>query len=269
MRSDLRALVAAALLVLVLAPACDSLTKVTRGVTYRRTAESNYKRVLAELKDESYPEAIKYFSFVKNKFPFSRFATLSELRIADAYHAQEKFLEAIDAYKLFIKFHPTHNEVTNGYVSYRICAGYMEQIPSNWFLVPPSHEKDQGATRDAMRELQAFRRTFKQSKHLPKVDALYRKCIRRLADHEIYVARFYLERDKPKATILRLEMLLKRYPDAGVDPEVMLLLGQTYMKLDEKKKARSTFAGLIKRYPNDSHSAKARLYMRYLAGERD
>ena len=49
----------------------------------------------------------------------------------------------------------------------------------------------------------------------------------------------------------------------------MLLLGQTYMKLDKKKQARSTFAGLIKRYPNDSHSAKARLYMRYLAGERD
>jgi outer membrane protein assembly factor BamD len=269
MRNDLRALVVTTLLALVLGSACASLTKVTRGVTYRRTAESNYKKGLAELKDENFPEAIKYFHFVKNKFPFSRFATLSELRTADTYHAQEKFLEAIDAYKLFIKFHPTHKDVTNGYVSFRICAGYMEQIPSDWFLVPPSHEKDQGATKDAMRELQAFRRTFKKSKYLPKVDALYRRCIRRLAEHEIYVARFYLELDKPKATILRLETLLKRYPDAGVDPEVMLLLGQTYMKLDKKKKARSTFAGLIKRYPNDSHSAKARLYMRYLAGERD
>jgi outer membrane protein assembly factor BamD len=135
--------------------------------------------------------------------------------------------------------------------------------------VPPAHEKDQGAVKDAMRELQAFLRTFKRSEHLPKVKKLYRKCIRKLADHELYVARFYLERDKPKATILRLETLLSRYPDAGVDPEVMLLLGQTYMKLDQKKKAVATFAKLLRKYPNDANSAKAKLYLRYLAGQRD
>jgi outer membrane protein assembly factor BamD len=255
--------------VLLGAGGCASLSKVTRGVTYRKNAKDNYKKGVVELKDENYPEAIKYFNYVKSKFPFSRYATLAELRIADTYHAQEKYLEAIDAYKLFIKFHPTHDEVTNGYVSYRICEGYMKQIPSDWFLVPPSHEKDQGATKDAMRELQAFLRTFKRSKHRSKVQTLYRKCIRRLADHELYVARFYLERDKPKATILRLETLLKRYPDAGVDPEVMLLLGQTYMKLEKKDKARATFAGLIEKYPNDAHSAKARLYLKFLAGEKD
>lgn len=248
---------------------CSSLSKVTGGVSYKETARANYKKGMAELKDENFPEAVKYFTFVKNKFPFSHYATLAELRIADTYFAQEKHLEAIDAYKMFIKFHPTHPEVTNGYASYKICEGYMKEIPSDWFLVPPSHEKDQAATKDAMRELRAFVRTFKQSKYLAKVKVLYRKCIRKLADHELYVARFYLERDKPKATILRLETLLKQYPDAGVDPEVMLLLGQTYMKLDDKDKARTTFANLIEKYPNDSHSAKARLYLRYMAGQRD
>jgi TolA-binding protein len=83
------------------------------------------------------------------------------------------------------------------------------------------------------------------------------------------VARFYLERDKPKATIIRLEALLKKYPDAGVDPEVMLLLGQTYLKLEQKQQAQTTFANLIKRYPKDANSAKAKLYLKYMAGQRD
>lgn len=239
----------------------------TKAVSYGETARANYQKGMRELKDDNHPEAIKYFTFVKSKFPFSRFATLAELRLADAYYAQEKHVEAIDAYKLFIKFHPTHPEVTNGYASYQICRAFMEQIPSDWFLVPPSYEKDQAATRDAMRELKAFVRTYTESKHLPKVKELYRQCIRKLADHELYVARFYLERDKPKATILRLEALLKQYPDAGVDPEVMLLLGQTYMKLDQKKQARTTFAKLISKYPNNANAAKAKLYMRYLAGQ--
>ena len=240
-----------------------------KNVSYRDTARANYAKGMDELKDDNHPEAIKYFTFVKSKFPFSRFATLAELRLADTYYAQEKYVEAIDAYKLFIKFHPTHPEVTGGYASYQICRAYMEQIPGDWFLVPPSHEKDQGATKDALRELQGFVRTFKRSKYLPKVKDLYHKCLRKLADHELYVARFYLERDKPKATILRLETLLNKYPDAGVDPEVMLLLGQTYMKLDQKKKARETFAKLVKRYPNDGNSAKAKLYLEYLSGQRD
>ena len=253
----------------LLGVSCSGSDKATKPVSYADTARHNYEKGLRELKDDSFPESIKYFSFVKNKFPFSRYATLAELRIADAQFGQDKFLEAIDAYKLFVKFHPTHPEVTNGYASYRICAAYMEQIPSDWFLVPPSHEKDQGATRDAMRALTAFLKTFKRSKYLPKVKKLYRKCIRRLADHELYVAQFYLERDKPKATILRLEALLNKYPDAGVDPQVMLLLGQTYLKLEEHDKARKTFADLIKKHPDDAHSKKARLYLQYMSGQRD
>jgi outer membrane protein assembly factor BamD len=249
--------------------ACASIESSTTSVSYLETARSNYEKGSSELKDENYPEAVKYFSYVKNKFPFSRYATLAELRIADAYHAQEKFLEAIDAYKLFLKFHPTHPEVTNGYVPYRICDGYVQQIPSDWFLVPPSHEKDQGATKDALRELQTFLQAFPQSKYLDKVQELYRKCLRKLADHELYVARFYLERDKPRATILRLEALLQRYPGAGVQPEVMLLLGQTYLKLDQKTQAKETFANLVRKYPNDAHSAKARLYLKFMGAARE
>jgi len=241
----------------------------TKSVSYKDTARANYDRGMRELKDDSHPEAVKYFTFVKNKFPFSHYATLAELRLADTYFAQDKYVEAIDAYKLFVKFHPTHPEVTGGYASYQICRAFMEQIPSDWFLVPPSFEKDQGATKDAMRELQTFVRTFRRSKYLPKVKHLYRKCMRKLADHELYVARFYLERDKPKATILRLETLLKQYPDAGVDPEVMLLLGKTYMKLDQNKKAKETFVTLVRKYPTDANSAKAKLYLEYLAGQRD
>ena len=235
-----------------------------KAVSYRDTARANYQKGMGELRDENYPEAIKYFAFVKNKYPFSRFATLAELRAADAFFAQDKFLEAIDAYKLFMKFHPTHPQVLDGYAAYRIAQSYVEQMPSDWFLVPPSYEKDQSATRDATRELKIFLRSYRKSKYLPKLKKLYRQAVRKLADHELYVAQFYLERDKPKATIMRLEAVLKRFPEAGVHPEVMLLLGKTYLKLDKRGKARTTFAALIQKYPDDHHAAKAKLYLAHL-----
>ena len=257
------AAVGGALLCAALLVGCASSQASGGSVSYLETARSNYDKGMSELKAENFPEATKYFTYVKNKFPFSGYATMAELRMADTNFAEGKYLEAIDGYKQFIKFHPTHPEVTGGYASYRISEGYVEQIPSDWFLVPPSYEKDQGATRDAMRELSTFIRNYPKSTYLSKVQGLYRKCVRKLADHELYVARFYLDRDKPRATILRLETLLQRYPDAGADPEVMLLLGQTYLKLNERKKARETFAQLIQKYPNDAYAAKAKLYLKF------
>lgn len=240
--------------------ACAGSQKKSGPVSYSETAFSNYKKGVAELEDDNFLEAQKYFSFVKNKFPFSRYSTLSELRLADTFFKQEKYGSAIDAYKLFIKFHPTHPNVVDGYAAFRIADSYVKQIPSDWFLLPPSHEKDQGATRQALAELHAFKRRYPRSKHLEAAEKLRRATIRRLVAHELYVARFYLKRDKPKATILRLEGILRRFPD-GVDAETMLLLGTTYLKVKEKKKAKATFSALIGKYPKDAEAAKAKRHL--------
>jgi outer membrane protein assembly factor BamD len=253
----------------LLSTGCASLQKGEENISYMASARMNYQKGLDELKSENYLEAQKFFIYVKNKFPFSHYATLAELRLGDAFYGEEKYLEAIDAYKLFLKNHPIHDEVKSGYVSYRICQAYVQQIPSDWFIFPPSYEKDQSATKDAVRTLQNFLRDFPKTTYLPKAQKLYRQCLSRLADHELYVANFYLQRDKPQATILRLEGLLKMYPDAGVDPAVLLLLGQTYLKMNQPKKAKETFAKLVQTYPEDSNSAKARLYLSFINGQRE
>lgn len=252
------------LLAIAVAPGCAQTTAGGSPVSYGDSARVTYEKGMTELKDENHLEAVKYFAFVRNKFPFSRYATLAELRMADTFFAQEKYLESIDAYKMFIKFHPTHPQVVDGYAAYRVSQSYMKQIPGDWFLVPPSYEKDQSATREAVRELKIFLRSYPDSKYLPEVKKLHRAAVRKLTDHELYVARFYLERDQPKATILRLEGVLQKYPEAGVLPEVMLLLGQTYLKLEQRKKAVETFRALVDKHPKEPHAAKAKLYLDYL-----
>src|SRR4029078_279443 len=51
---------------------CASVDDEGKTVTYSLTAKQNYEKGLAELKDENYPEAQKYFQFVKQKYPFSK-----------------------------------------------------------------------------------------------------------------------------------------------------------------------------------------------------
>ena len=57
-----------------------------KGVTYSLTAKQNYDKGLAELKSENYQEASRYFSFVRQKFPFSKYAVLAELAMADTHY---------------------------------------------------------------------------------------------------------------------------------------------------------------------------------------
>lgn len=236
-------------------------------LSYGASARQNYEKGMDELRDENYLEAVKYFQYVKNKFPFSKYAAYAELRVADTRFAEAKFLEAVDIYKLFVRGHPTHPEAQSGYVEYRIVRAYVEQMPEDWFLVPPAYERDQAAARDALREARDFLERHRGSKYEPRVRRYAHRIVRRLVDHELYAARFYLARDKPRAAAWRLEGLLESYPEARGEGDVLLLLGKTYLQMKDGKKARETFARLVREQPGDYQARKAQLYLDFMARE--
>src|SRR6185295_2677769 len=102
--------------VLALGAACGGSPRDTDDKTeYSVSARQNYETGMQKLDDEDWAEAAKYFTFVKARFPYSKYAVLAELRIADTLFGAGAYLEAIDGYKLFIKFHPTHVMVSTGY----------------------------------------------------------------------------------------------------------------------------------------------------------
>src|ERR1700733_8708065 len=140
---------------LVLACACGA-NKGTAAVQYSVSAQRNYEKGEKELDKKDWIAASKYFSFIKSRFPYSKYAVLAELRLADAEFGAEQYLEAIDSYRLFIKFHPTHKEVLNGYAAFKIGQAYYKQLPDDFWLFPPAFEKDQSSTEDAQNELKSF-----------------------------------------------------------------------------------------------------------------
>jgi outer membrane protein assembly factor BamD len=256
------ALFAAAALVLGCQDSSTGFFRTTPN--YYPTAQQNYEAGLKELKNGNWLSAQQYFQHVKSSFGFSKWATLAELGIADANVGREKFSEAVDGYKQFIKSHPSHERTVDGYAAFKIGDAYYKQIPSDWFLAPPSYEKDQGPVNDALRELQAFVDQYPESPYTAQAKKLTSDCIRRLADHELYVARFYLDRNRPYAAIGRLEGVLRDYPGAQREPETLLLLGKTYLKMEKPDKARVVFVKLAEEHPDDFRAGKARLYIEYI-----
>lgn len=230
----------------------------TGAVDYSVSAPKNYDRGMAELAEKDWTAAAKYFSFIKSRFPYSRYAVLAELRLADAEFGAEQQLNAIDDYRAFATLHPTHEMVVNGYTSLRIAEAYVDQLPGDMWILPPSFEKDQSATEEAESELRHFLAKFPDSPYRKRGEDLLIKVGRRLADHEWYVARFYWDRDKPMGTVLRLRRLIERYPGTGHDVDARWLLGKAYVKVGMPDRARLTWTELVDKFPQSGKAGAAR-----------
>jgi outer membrane protein assembly factor BamD len=260
-------LVAGVLAILVAAfsvPGCASSDEATKPITYSLTAKQNYEKGLAELKDENFPEAQKYFQFVKQKFPFSKFAVLAELAIADTQFARGNYTEAVDSYKTFIRLHPTHEKVEEGYAAFKVGECYYKDMPDDIWLLPPSYEKDQSAVTDALRELDDFRKKYPDSKYQKDAEPLRKEVLKRLVDHEVYIARFYLNRDHTKAAANRLQGAIRRYPGSGREPELLFALGQTYLQMGDALRSRDTFARVVSEFPAAPQARRSELYLQFI-----
>lgn len=238
----------------------------TGKVAYSVSAKQNYTKGLDKLKDDDWIAAAKYFAFIKARFPYSKFAVLAELRIADAEFGAKHYLQAVDSYKMYIKFHPTHEMVTNGYAAFRIGGAYYKMLPGSFWLLPPAYEKDQSATTDAHRELSSFLRKYPKSPFVKQARKMVTKCARRLARHEWYVAKFYWARGKPMGTVLRLRRLTERYPGVGFDEEALWLLGKAYVQVKMPKRAHTAWQKLIDDYPEHERAKDARSAISKLSG---
>ena len=108
--------------------------------TYESPAEEDYVVGVEDLKADNFPEAQRLFERVRNKYPYSKYAALSELRLADLRYAQGRFVEAAEAYQMFVKLHPNHPEID--YAAWRAALSRWEDAPSDFFAFPPVHERD-------------------------------------------------------------------------------------------------------------------------------
>lgn len=235
-----------------------------KQVTYSMTAKQNYERGLDELKKENFVEASHYFTYVKQKFPFSKYAGLAELALADTDFSRGNYQQAIDAYKSFARLHPTHEKVEDGYTAFRIAESYVKEMPDDWVILPPSYEKDQSYVRDALRELDSAIAKYPESAYVSPAKAYRRDVVRRLIDHEVYVARFYLDRGHPKAAVLRIESALRHYPDSGQEGELMITLGETNLKLGNAARAKQLFERVVEQYGDSLQIKRAELFLDFI-----
>jgi len=221
---------------------------------YASEASTNLKRGDEALDSSQYQLAEKYYEYVKTKFPFLEASRQAELRLGDVSFDRELWSEAADRYTGFVKLHPTHAKVD--YAAYRAALSHFRDIPSDWFMLPPSSEKDQTQVKAAWESLNEFVKTYPQSQYIEDARKKLADVRERLIRHEVYVADFYEKRERYSAAVSRLETVVDKYPSKD-DPDYLFRLHDLYSRLKDQAKARDALQRIITRAPGTPAAERA------------
>jgi outer membrane protein assembly factor BamD len=224
--------------------ACSSTSELDTS-----TPEGGFKLAERYDKDERYEEAIAQYNNVKNKHPYSKLATESELKIADIYFKRDEFVEAQGAYQVFKEMHPSHQRID--YVTYRLALSFFNQLPT-------TIDRDLSVAERAILYFDEVIQSFQQSEFVKPANENKQKALKMLAEKEYYIGNFYFIRDHFESALGRFEDVLKKYPSLGYDAQALFGAAVSAYKIQDLGKAKTYYQRLTTEHGNSSEAEKAR-----------
>ncbi len=172
-------------------------------VTVAPPPEELFRDAQAAVEDGDYEDAVELLDLLREEYPFSPLAIDAELLEADSLYADDKYNTAAKAYSNFESFHPFHPRVD--YAIFRQALCYSEMVDSE--------DRDQMFTKRVASITDRLLELFPNSTYKAQATELRADALNMMAEHELYVAKFYLRTGEPISALGRLQTLLALYPD--------------------------------------------------------
>jgi outer membrane protein assembly factor BamD len=243
------------------------ITKPVTGAEASNAAKA-YEKGMQEKQDQNPMEATRFFEYVRNNFPYSQYAALAQLAIADIAFERDDWAQAANQYQEFVKGHPSHPKAD--YAAFRVGLAYFNDRPSELFLLPPGHEKDLSPVRQALEALNRFVTGFPKSEYIPKARALIADARELLAAHERYVAEFYWKREQWRGAAGRYMALADTFGDlhgGKVHGESLWRAAEAYGNAKDLGDQRKVLQRLVQEAPQDPRRAEAEAMLKKIPAD--
>jgi len=239
------------ILVVVFVSACASgpkkppvgITDPDRFLWERGTDELNKKHWLTSR---------EYFRQLMDSYPQSTYRADAKLGLADTYLGEgsaESNVLAINEYREFLSFYPTHERAYYAQFKLGMCHFYQMHGP----------DRDQTETHEAIAELTAFVQRYPNSALIGEGRARLREARDRLSDADYRVAYFYLRTQKfAPAAIDRFNAILKSDPEYSRRDAVYFFLAQALLKLNRAAEALPYLDRLVTEFESSEYLEQAK-----------
>ena len=218
--------------------------------TLKWSAERFYAEAKESLEVGDYKTALKYYELLEARYPFGKYAQQAHLDIIYAYYKYEEPESALLTADRFIKLYPRHPQLDyvyylKGLINFERNQGIFERL-----LPLDRSQRDQNTAVKSFYDFAELIERFPNSKY--SQDARQRMLYLRntLAENELHVARFYLQRGAYIAAANRAKMVIESYQRTPAVPYALVILAKSYKIMGLNNLSDSTLKVLKLNYPD-------------------
>ncbi len=197
------------------------------------SANELYSRAARELDSANYKRATELYRKLEARYPFGRFAMQGQLDIAYAYYKADEPEQALAAADRFIKLYPQSPFVDYAYylkgiVNYNRSIGFLDR-----FFPLDTAQRDPGSAMDAFNDFATLVRLYPDSRYAEDARQRMLHLRNMLAEGELHVARYYMERGAYLAAVGRAQYVIERFQRTGAVEDALVLMIEGYQRLGE------------------------------------
>jgi outer membrane protein assembly factor BamD len=213
------------------------------------TAETYYNRGLEYLEptrrliffsEVDYQSAIENFQEVIDNYPYSEYATLAEIKLADVHYDRRQYPEAASYYQDFVELHPRHELVPHAVFRSGMCS--FEQMSES--------DRDQTATFEAISHFRTLLRRYPEAESAEDASLRLREAEDLLAQVDLEVGQFYFDRGEYHAAVERFRRALTQFPDHTGHLTTMSMLGVALIRVGDPVQGEAILADVLASNPD-------------------
>lgn len=175
---------------------------------------------------------------------------------AEGYFRQRRFADAADTYGRFMELHAAHPWAP--YALFRQGMSYVHQIRSA--------DRDPSFARKARQAFENLIANYPGSDPVSYAQEQLAWTIDQLAAHDLNIADFYLRTERPAAALVRLDEVLRDFPDTPAARTALFLLGRAKEATGDGAGAVAAYQAFLQDPDTERNRARAQQALDRLSG---
>jgi outer membrane protein assembly factor BamD len=198
------------------------------SATMRRLSAKEYYTEASEYYNkEDFVTSGDRYQELLDQYPLNPYAEEAQLKIAYGRYLDRKYADALSAFSDFERTYPTSTHLP--FVQYYRGMSYLDQMRSI--------DRDQSVTEKANDFFRAVSDRYGDSSFALLAEQKSRSCRESLAQHELYVAEFHMERFALLPAKARLRRVVEEYPETEATTKALGHLKDILEDIDRKELA--------------------------------
>lgn len=209
-----------------------------------------FESAMKASKSSNYNNAIELFEELESRYPFGRYSEQAQLELIFAYYKTYDYEASQATSSRFIRLHPQHIRLDYVYYMRGLAAYEKDRDFFNRFLNIESAQRDMGSARESLVDFGVLLNRFPDSQYADEARARMIYLRNQLAEHEIHVGRYYIERKAWIAAANRGRYVVENYPTTPSVADGLALMIEGYNQLGLTDLAKETQEILNQNAPN-------------------